>query len=97
MAKRQKAWARKVRDQLIDQLGGQCVHCGATERLEFDHINGRDWPAAQTEWSHRMSIVRREASEGQIQLLCRRCNARKGEPAPPAPSLFDPPPELCPF
>lgn len=34
-----KAWKQARRDRLIEMLGGKCVRCGATEDLEFDHID----------------------------------------------------------
>ena len=44
--------------------GGACVRCAATEYLEFDHIIPHSKGGANT--------------EGNIQLLCRRCNLAKG-------------------
>jgi hypothetical protein len=34
-----KAWKQARRARLIEMLGGACVRCGATEDLEFDHID----------------------------------------------------------
>lgn len=30
------------RNHAIEKLGGVCVDCGATENLEFDHVNEKD-------------------------------------------------------
>lgn len=34
-----KRYYDKLRAQIIEILGGCCVVCGTTEKLEFDHIN----------------------------------------------------------
>lgn len=44
--------------------GGKCVHCGARENLEFDHIIPFSKGGG--------------ATERNVQLLCRTCNASKG-------------------
>lgn len=44
--------------------GEKCVHCGATDNLEFDHI---------LPFSRGGS-----SSEDNLQILCRRCNAKRG-------------------
>jgi hypothetical protein len=61
--------------------GGCCVRCGATERLEFDHIDGGGEVHRSRE-GHRQ-IMRRAVVQGTpltdvaIQLLCRTCHAAK--------------------
>jgi 5-methylcytosine-specific restriction endonuclease McrA len=44
---------------------GVCAHCGGTDRLAFDHIIPYSKGGASDDVSN-------------IQLLCRRCNTRKG-------------------
>ncbi len=80
MGKRQRDWARKETERLRTLLGGQCVKCEATEELEFDLIipKGNSFHSDEMEWSWRMSFYRRELAQGNVQLLCRECNARKG-------------------
>lgn len=64
---------------MIAQLGGKCQKCGSVEELEFDHIHGeKPWVAKDKEWSHRISIYRKEIKEGKLQLLCSMCNRMKG-------------------
>ncbi len=75
---------RRDRAALIAALGGQCVEpeCGETDptKLEFDHLEPRDWTANQVNRLQRLRIIRREIASGKIELRCRSCNARKGQP-----------------
>lgn|SRR5574339_16971 len=74
--KKLSAYRRRL--TLIDTLGGKCAHCGTRKNLEIDHIHGRDWdPAKKSRWS-RIVIYEREAKEGKLQVLCRKCNKKKG-------------------
>lgn len=57
--------ARDVRQRVWQRYGGQCADCGARDYLEFDHII----PVAKGGSNH----------EGNIQLLCRRCNLKKSD------------------
>lgn len=82
MALRQRAWAGRVRAQLITQLGGKCVQCGSDYELEFDHKEPRDWEPEKKSSDHRICIYRREIKQGKIQLLCKTCNVIKGHPKP---------------
>lgn len=50
--------------------GGVCALCGATEGLQFDHINGRDYNPNQLSYSARMARYKREAAAGELRLLC---------------------------
>lgn len=83
MGKRQRKWARRAYEKLILQLGGRCVVCGSLHSLSIDHKDGKDWTACKVEWSHRISIYRREARNGLLQVLCVKCNSRKGAPQLP--------------
>jgi len=74
---RQKIWAKKARLQLIQQLGGACVRCGAKRKLELDHIIPRDYKIEKYGSDRRISIYRREAAEGKLQVLCAKCNKAK--------------------
>lgn len=80
MGKRQRDWARKAYDKLVEDLGGKCAKCGTTENLTIDHIDGCEFDHNDVEWSHRVSIYRREAKEGKLQILCDEHNRKKGDP-----------------
>jgi hypothetical protein len=80
-----KAHKHRRRAQLIEMLGGCCVRCGSTERLEFDHIDpatknfnlGADWTRA---WGDLAAEARK------CQLLCRPCHIAKGAEDRPEPA-----------
>ena len=72
-----------LRVWLVVLLGGQCAHYGnghgkCNGKLEFDHINGRNWSMRSVNYAQRMRLLVKEASEDKLQLLCRRHNAMKG-------------------
>ena len=61
---------------LIEQLGGKCVHCGALDRLEFDHIE----PATKSfnissGYHKKWAVLQEELSK--CQLLCNSCHIAK--------------------
>ena len=85
MSKRQRLWAYRARLALVATLGGKCAHCGSTHDLELDHIYGATWRHRSIEYSHRISIYRREAKRGLLQVLCRTCNLAK-RTRPPVPT-----------
>jgi hypothetical protein len=76
MGRRQTEWGVRARAALIQALGGKCEWCGEDDPnvLEIDHINGRDWVPSKVSSAHRVSIYRREAREGKVQVLCDHCN-----------------------
>jgi hypothetical protein len=69
----------RLRAELIAYLGGKCVKCGTTDRLEFDHKGGdRDWePTRVNQWT-RMKLYWRDARAGKLRLLCKPHNASDG-------------------
>ena len=71
---------RRRRADLIERLGGRCVICGATEKLEFDHIDParKEWETRALSSESRIKRYEDEAAKGLLQLLCRHCNAVKG-------------------
>ena len=54
-----------VRQEILERDGYKCKKCGSTSYLEFDHIIPRSRGGA--------------TSAKNIQVLCRRCNRKKGE------------------
>jgi hypothetical protein len=78
MGARQRRWAFDARLRLIEQLGGMCVHCHSTEKLEIDHKDGRDWIVSDYDPSARVCRYRKEVKEGLLQVLCKVCNKLKG-------------------
>lgn len=68
-----RAWARK-------QLGGACKKCGATEDLEFDHID----PSTKIKAIASMLTESWEAFVGEVakcQLLCKEHHQEKSKAA----------------
>jgi len=82
MAKAQKEWARQKRRELMALLGNVCAHCGTGEDLEFDCIAPRGDRHHRGEASQRMCFYRQQFREGNLQVLCSACNARKGDAEP---------------
>lgn len=69
---------RENRARAIDLLGGKCVRCGSTDRLEFDHINndrGAKHNCLSSLFRYSWDRVVLELSKCQI--LCRGCHALK--------------------
>lgn len=77
MGKRQREWAIKKRQELVDLLGGVCANCGSTEDLEIDHINGRDYKLEEVAFDQRTTRYWREYREGvPLRVLCSDCNKK---------------------
>lgn len=89
MGKVQKEWAKRKRAELMAELGPVCVECGEDRvfKLCFDCIEPRGDYHHRGEASTRMSFYRREHAAGNIQVLCVKCNGRKGQKEK----------QLCPF
>ena len=70
---------KRARERLAmarERLGGQCVRCGATEGLQFDHIvpGSRVRKVSEaTNWS----LERFLAEVDKCQLLCDPCHRQK--------------------
>lgn len=79
MSKRQREWAKKKRVELLTILGNKCKHCGTTEHLEFDLLIplGHAHHHYDTSWA--MSFYRQQHERGNVQILCKKCNAKKGD------------------
>ncbi|HEY5352116.1 MAG TPA: hypothetical protein VIK57_06645 [Streptosporangiaceae bacterium] len=80
-----KARRKYRRERLIELLGGECVRCGATDDLEFDHIDPRTKVfAVGSDMSWAWSQLVKEALK--TQLLCRPCHVAKGKEDRPEPA-----------
>lgn len=79
MAKVQKEWARRQRRVLMARLGRFCVFCGSTIDLGFDCKKPMGHAHHRYDTSQRMSFYRKQYADGNLQVLCGSCNARKGD------------------
>lgn len=59
------------------RLGGKCATCGATENLQFDHVDPTTKNFALGSEGAGVSEERFEAELKLCQLLCVRCHTRK--------------------
>ena len=82
--KRKSEWSKQNynenRQYLIDKMGGQCVSCGTTDNLEFDHINPLDKSLNITNKltlknAYQLEEVLEELNK--CQLLCEQCHKNK--------------------
>jgi hypothetical protein len=72
--------AARRRVALLVLLGGICQDgfCFEVERLEFDHLEGRDWEPAALSTLQRIIRYEADAAAGKLRLLCRSHNAKDG-------------------
>lgn len=68
----------KHRQILIQELGGQCVQCGNTERLEFDHIDPKT-KTLEISKSFNLSLNKLREETKKCQLLCKICHKSKSD------------------
>ena len=74
------AKARESRRELIRRLGGKCASpgCEATEQLEVEHVNGREWNLRHPDYVSRIKRYWKEYEAGiELAALCRTHNAQK--------------------
>ena len=79
MGLRQRKWAKIARERLFQQFGSVCRVCGGRECLEFDCIKPTGSYHHGMGESWRICYYRRQAALGNLQVLCSRCNSRKGD------------------
>lgn len=79
MGKRQKNWARAARQVILNLLGGECVSCGTIHNLTLDCILPMGLDHHKLDTSARIAWYRQQLQEGNLQILCRRCNAIKSD------------------
>jgi 5-methylcytosine-specific restriction endonuclease McrA len=81
MARRQKEWANRKRQEMLELLRPVCRYCGSTEHLQFDCIVPQGDTHHRYDPSQRISFYRLQLERENLQVLCRNCNARKGNHA----------------
>lgn len=62
----------------IALLGGKCVRCGATERLEFSHLDPATKSFVIAKRAVGVSEAKLQAELQKCQLLCHDCSTEKG-------------------
>lgn len=67
-----KAKYRRRRNAAIAFLGGKCVDCSSTQRLEFDH---KDPKQKSFNLAHRLTSMRQELLDVEIAKCVLRCNS----------------------
>ena len=78
-----QASAESRRQWLLAALGPVCVKCGATNCLTFDCIRPTGDDHHRMNKSNRMTYYTRQATQGNLQVLCSDCNSRKGSKPQP--------------
>lgn len=77
MSKQEKARGRRRRQALLDELGGKCVWCGTTEKLEFDCIIPQGDKHHRKDAAARMDFYYAQHRLKNIQILCSEDNRIK--------------------
>ena len=74
--KKRRERKNKHRQYLVDMLGGKCVGCGTTEKLQFDHIDRHKKAFCISK--HLASKIDKLIEEAEkCQLLCDDCHKIK--------------------
>lgn len=79
---RERKYRNRIRKEIIEMLGGKCVHCGMTDErcLQVDHINGNGHEerkiAKKKGFSSNLWIYQqlKKGHKDNYQLLCANCN-----------------------
>ena len=79
LVKDQRRIRKERRQYLEEYLGGKCVRCGVTEKLEFDHITpvNKSYSIGANITSFSLEELILEADK--CQLLCRPCHIQKSK------------------
>lgn len=78
MARHHKVWARDARVRLLIELGNRCAECDSIQDLTFDCIISLGHRHHSMDPSARMCFYHGQHIAKNLQILCRRCNGRKG-------------------
>lgn len=79
MSKRHKKRAKAARKELKTLLGKKCALCRTDKKLEFDCIKPMGDAHHRLDPDRRMKFYCRQFLAQNLQLLCQKCNARKGD------------------
>lgn len=74
---RRRALKAKRKPWALGLLGGKCVRCGTSERLEFDHIDRRSKSFDISNYLHSHTIDKLGEELSKCQLLCKPCHVSK--------------------
>lgn len=79
-----KASYKKLRDEILDELGGVCVQCGFTDRraLHIDHVFADGYDDRVENRKKKgpkayLQNIQKNLGTGRYQLLCANCNRIK--------------------
>lgn len=73
-----RKWNTQRRDRLRRLLGGRCAYCGLCDGLDFDCKKPTKDGHGKLSTVQRMTYYLRQYASGNLQLLCRDCNVKKG-------------------
>lgn len=78
---RQQQRHARLMQEVFERLGGECVHCGLTDRevLCVDHVNN-DGAEHRRSVPGQIALMREvvaDAASGRFQVLCHNCNMLK--------------------
>lgn len=75
----QRRWIEDRKQKGLEILGGKCVKCGSTERLEFDHVDPKIKNEKIRHGGSLFSLKWEDVLEElkRCQLLCRPCHIEK--------------------
>jgi 5-methylcytosine-specific restriction endonuclease McrA len=67
---------RRMREELLAELGGKCMVCASEKKLEFDHPKGRDYRVEKLSPWMRIKRYRADLEAGNLRILCSKCNKK---------------------
>lgn len=79
---------RRLRRQLVLDMGGFCAYCTTRLALEFHHTKPRTWIARKKSRLQRIRLYRLDWERGKLDLACCECNKILGDGYDAIPSDF---------
>lgn len=74
--------AKTLRRIILAAFANRCVKCGATRKLQINHLYGRDWHPRRVAYYYRWLRYYHEFLLHLIDVRCPKCN-RAYKPLPP--------------